>query len=478
MNWCLKQNINNKELNLKKPIEDKKKRASCLHSSVKKQSSKYSLSSVDQNNKLAKYNYENEVNKYIKNFSINLNIDNREDNNKNQLKFYPRDSKRNDNNIKQIKNNNHINYIQEKHKKNIDNNTDEPKDYFRNKIETSIKKNEIKNQNQYIFLPQNSDENEIYGFINNGNNCYLNSSLQLLTRIKELKKNILILNSDKLNKSSRTRGLLTKEFQKILKDIQKGETKIDPENLKIEMSNIDDRYLKSNQEDANEFIANFLDGLLEETSSFDRIFQNRVDEMNREAYINFFNKFYRKKGNSFILDLFFGELRTTKTCKNCRINSVKFNPYNMLELPVYEIAKDRYGDIYLEEIFKNFFSEIKSGARCGRCGNEMITKNELFKLPKYLIIFFGRTVNNDYVSNNIIYNKYIELSQYMCNKRIPTQFELQSVIEHSGGAHYGHYTSLCYIESRNRWYYFSDTESSLCSDYRGNNAIILLYKSL
>ena len=33
------------------------------------------------------------------------------------------------------------------------------------------------------------------------------------------------------------------------------------------------RYLKSNQEDANEFIVNLLDGLLEETSSFNGIFQ-------------------------------------------------------------------------------------------------------------------------------------------------------------------------------------------------------------
>ena len=239
------------------------------------------------------------------------------------------------------------------------------------------------------------------------------------------------------------------------------------------------RYLKSNQEDANEFIVNFLDGLLEETSSFNGIFQNRFDEMNREAYMNFFNKFYRKKGNSYILDLFFGELRTTKTCKHCREKSVKFDAYNMLELPVYEIAKHRDdGDILLEEIFYNFFSEIKSGARCIKCGNEIITKNEIFKLPKYLIIFFGRTVNDDYVSNNIIYKKYIELSQYMCNKRIPTQFELQSIIEHDGGAHYGHYTSLCYIKSKGCWYYFSDTDAPLYSDYQGSNAIILLYKSL
>ena len=151
----------------------------------------------------------------------------------------------------------------------------------------------------------------------------------------------------------------------------------------------------------------------------------------------------------------------------------------MLELPVYEIAKPRSNkDIYLEEIFQNFLSEIKSGARFGRCGNEMISKNEIFKFPKYLIIFFGRTVGDNYVSNNIKYNNKTELSQYMCNKCSPAQFELQSVIEHRGGAHHGHYTSLCYIESESCWYYFSDTESPLYSDYQGRNAIILLYKSL
>ena len=34
---------------------------------------------------------------------------------------------------------------------------------------------------------------KIYGFRNDWNNSYLNSSLQLLTRIKELKKKFLIL---------------------------------------------------------------------------------------------------------------------------------------------------------------------------------------------------------------------------------------------------------------------------------------------
>ena len=38
--------------------------------------------------------------------------------------------------------------------------------------------------------------NKIYGFINRENNCYLNSSLQLLTRIHDLKEKIL--NYDKI----------------------------------------------------------------------------------------------------------------------------------------------------------------------------------------------------------------------------------------------------------------------------------------
>ena len=84
------------------------------------------------------------------------------------------------------------------------------------------------------------------------------------------------------------------------------------EKIKKAMEQIDERYKNNNCEDVNEFISNYLDGLLEETKhenisvyKGNSFFDYQVE---KPAYIRFFNRFYSKKGDSFILDLFYGEL--------------------------------------------------------------------------------------------------------------------------------------------------------------------------
>ena len=52
--------------------------------------------------------------------------------------------------------------------------------------------------------------------------------------------------------------------------------------------------------------------------------------MEKRPYENLYKKFYQRKGDSFILDLFYGISKLTKFCKKCvNINSIKFNVYIM-----------------------------------------------------------------------------------------------------------------------------------------------------
>ena len=111
---------------------------------------------------------------------------------------------------------------------------------------------------------------KFYGFINNGNNCYLNSSLQLLTRINELKNGILNYQDNEINKDNDTKGQLFVEFKKIVNKIENSKNDnltINPENLKYIMGNINEIYYRNSQEDSNEFISNFISGLFKETTS-------------------------------------------------------------------------------------------------------------------------------------------------------------------------------------------------------------------
>ena len=329
--------------------------------------------------------------------------------------------------------------------------------------------------------------NKIYGFKNRGNNCYLNSSLQLLTRIDDLKEKTL--NFEDINKDNITKGKLIKEFKKILNDIEKAKDDnlvISPEDLKKVMANVDEKYGYSGQEDANEFISLFINTLLSETANKNKVMEKMeiYDEKDRAAFDKFYRKFYVKKGYSYLLELFYGIIRSEKICNNCgESNLVNFSSFNMLDLPIYNLVKSKRNKrLDLRNILNQYFSEKKNtDFTCIKCNEKNIfTKTIMYSLPKYLIIFFGRIVENIYLYNYIDYPEEFNFNEYVDNKIIlknNNSYKLECVIEHSGGTQFGHYTSLCPM-SNNCWYRFSDSYGNIHNEgYKSNDAIILLYKA-
>ena len=308
-----------------------------------------------------------------------------------------------------------------------------------------------KKKKEKIILPEEKEKekeindfnkyNKIYGFNNDGNNCYLNSSLQLLTRIKDLKK----------------------------------------ARLKSIMGNVDERYNSYGQEDSNEFIANFINAILSETANKEIKVKklNIVNELEKRPYENLYKKFYQRKGNSFILNLFYGITKLTKYCKKCgTINSIKFNVYNMLEFPLYSLAKKyKNKDLTLNDLYNKYIEEIKNDGTCNNCNeDELYSKTTIYTLPKYLMICLQRTCDNEYFCNNVLYSKNINLKSEFDNNK--SSYTLECVIEHSGGISYGHYTALAPVDKDNNiWYRFNDSYcNKFKTDFQSNNAFILLYK--
>ena len=361
--------------------------------------------------------------------------------------------------------------------------------YIKSDIEQKKEQTGICDKNKEF----SNEEYKIYGFINQSSDCYLNSSLQLLTRINDLKNGIYNYEKKyKINENNDTEGQLFIEFKKILDKIKNSKKEyltINPQSLKNIMGKIDEKYYDNNQEDADEFISNLIDGLLMETSNKlkeEEIKEKKTlkitDKFINEAYVNFFNRFYIKSGYSFLMDIFYGVLQTKKFCKNCNgeIISIKFNPFNMLELPIYQIAKQNKNKILeINQILNEFRAEKKYEIKCDKCktNKDVYTKTLLYTFPKYLIICFGRAVGNDYIYNNILYDEILDIKSDYDNKVY--KFSLECIIEHTGGPSFGHYSALCpQNEEKKTWYRFSD---SFCdkniNNFHSKNAVILLYKS-
>jgi len=356
-----------------------------------------------------------------------------------------------------------------------------------NHLEKKIKEYEMEIEK----LKESKDKEcfKIYGFINSGNNCYLNSSLQLLTRINEFKKEILSFqDNNEINKDNDTKGKLFFEIKKIITEIESSDDNnliIDPKNLKYEMGNIDAKYFRDFQEDANEFISNFISGLYKETATKARVKDVKKLEINNEdeqkIYDNFYRRYYIKKGNSFLTDIFYGIRKTRNYCENCgKTITNSFNSYNMLELPLYKLVKNNNKKtLDLIQILNEYRTKKKIEFKCPYCEDDknIYTETLLYTLPKYLMISFIRTIDDEYIYNNIIYNEELELKNDYDNKNY--KYILKCVIEHSGGAHSGHYTALCPKDKTNNiWYRFSDSyHREIGSDFHSRNALILLYKS-
>ena len=324
---------------------------------------------------------------------------------------------------------------------------------------------------------------KIYGFRNEGNNCYLNSSLQLLTRIKELKDEVL--NFGKSFQDNETQGNLIVEFRKILNSIENSSHNnliINPLKLKRIMGNVDSKYFYNGQEDSNEFISNFLNALLSETGNKEAPLKkiNITNESDKKPYETLFKKFFKRRGDSFVIDLFYGILKTTKFCKNCgKTSSIKLSMYNMLEFQLYILGKKNPNkDLSLSELYKNYLDDkLSEGESCSFCDSDNIyLRPSVYTLPKYLMICLQRACDNQYFHNKVIYPSNLKIKGEFDDN--VSSYILDCVIEHSGGSGFGHYTALVPIDKdNNTWWRFSDSYWNEANNgFKSDNSFLLLYK--
>lgn len=311
------------------------------------------------------------------------------------------------------------------------------------------------------------------------NACYINVSMQCLLRFDEFVKNLLLIQG----------GDLLSATKDLINDMKKKKS-CSVFYIKEAMGEKNEIYDSNEPGDANEFITNYLNDLIEETtetSNFNWTCLNndKVDEI----YFNaFYNKFIQRKGKSFILDLFYGVIKAETYCKNCNIKtSIKFNAFNILEIPIYEEdQKHNYKnrlDLDLKELLLKFISENKSdNERCLKCQQHLYYKVSFNNLPKCLIIYFKRSYSNDII-NKIDIPRTINFENYILDKSLNNInnnfYHLKGVIFYSySKAKASHYQAACLVNNK-KWYYFNDNyyESDISFRlYENDNPILLFYE--
>ncbi|XP_070572719.1 ubiquitin carboxyl-terminal hydrolase 32-like isoform X2 [Ptychodera flava] len=179
------------------------------------------------------------------------------------------------------------------------------------------------------------------GLSNLGNTCFMNSALQCISNTQPLtqyfNKNVHLYEFNRTNPLG-MKGHIAKRYGDLVQDLWSGTSKsIAPLKLRWTIGKYAPRFNGFQQHDSQELLAFLLDGLHEDLNRVQhkpyvelKDSDGRPDEeVAEEAWEN-----HMVRNRSIIVDLFHGQLRSQVRCTACGHESVRFDPFTYLSLPL------------------------------------------------------------------------------------------------------------------------------------------------
>ena len=311
------------------------------------------------------------------------------------------------------------------------------------------------------------------GLENIGNICYLNTIIQLLNNIPELRQLCFKKNTkQKVKKHKSNNKHLTLSFIELIVSMNIETTTINPRQFKNVLDNTNNDFEGNQQHDCTEFLVYLLDNIHvslsdKVTISFSGTPKNLRDRLYIQS-IEFWNQSFKNEYSE-LIPLLFGQNKITMKNDKNRNNYI-FESYNILTLSITKC-------LTLYDCFDNFIKKEELSDH-----KEYIFKyDRLWRLPKYLFIQLKRfecskKINNliNFPINNLNLSKYCD--SYEKNE---CQYNLIGVSNHIGIINFGHYTT--YIKDEGKWYLFDDQvieEVENEEDIISENAYLLLYEKI
>ena len=318
------------------------------------------------------------------------------------------------------------------------------------------------------------------GLRNLGNTCFMNTCLQNLIHselfiIKLFSKSSLL--------SSKTK--ISKQFYSLCNEVSScSSTSCSPYDFKSAFGSKHSMFSGYAQHDTQEFCRILLEDMNSELNEvlhpapykeLSTLNKTKI-ECDKE-----FDEVFRKRENSLIMDVFYGQLINIFKCE-CNFETYSFE--KILDLPLL-LPKEKIS-IDIKDLLKNYFEceRIKFETKCENCKKkEWHTKEiKISQPPNILILSLQRqnprtgTKNNSYVD----FTDELDMSVYLdheCWNKNDAKYSLYGIGNHSGSIDFGHY--YAYIKINNSWYEFNDSSVSPYSKGTNNSsrlAYILFYK--
>ncbi|EDV19464.1 uncharacterized protein TRIADDRAFT_33494, partial [Trichoplax adhaerens] len=333
----------------------------------------------------------------------------------------------------------------------------------------------------------------VVGLKNLGNTCFMNSILQCLSNTKALTSFVLDNSYSRfISGKSSMHGKLMEAYASLMRSMWKSDTKetaLSPATFKSQIQRFAPRFVGYSQQDAQEFLRFLLAGLHEDLLHNSRekpkiISTEEYDELQPEDKAVYCWKLYKSTDDSKVAELFVGQLKSTLECTVCKNQSVTFDPFWDLSLPIPKIST-----ITLLDCLKLFTrEETLSGDNmptCSKCKTKTVCTKKLSvqKFPQILVIHFKRFSGIHYRTklNTLIdfpIDKLDLLNFAGTTSTISCKYNLYAISNHSGSTVGGHYTAYCKSPHTQTWYMFNDTRVQPVSsnEVKSSQAYVLFYE--
>ncbi len=191
------------------------------------------------------------------------------------------------------------------------------------------------------FLNPNS-KHGLTGLVNLGNTCFMNSAIQCLSNCELLTTYFISgLYKSEINKNNKfgTGGLIVSCYYDLLKKIWiEDKTYIHPINFKDLFGHFVKQFSGFSQQDSHEMLTFMLDNIHEDLNrnlekKYCELKEQSDNESDEEASLRWWN-YNLTRDNSIIVDLFYGQYKSTVECPICNKININYDNFMCLGLPI------------------------------------------------------------------------------------------------------------------------------------------------
>ena len=358
--------------------------------------------------------------------------------------------------------------------------------------QVEIKDKSIKKNNE----EKNNNEYKPKGLYNLGLSCYMNSLLQCLFYIKDLRQ-YFIKNHNKFT----DKQPVCQAFAEVMNGLNNNDEEyFEPNNFKKIMGNINGLFKGCKAGDVKDLFINVIDTFLTELEENEENKKNEENEEKEENEENeekvdddiYFNKIKMFKeslneidANNIINKIFIGYYETMYHCIEKTVNTYSFQTESFLLFELEKIKNYYKTDkLSLELCFKYHYREqLNTEFYCSECKSVHKGKayEKIYRPPKILLIILDRGHGKTF-KGKVEMNKYLDLKKIIDEEdyKYSCLYRLIGVSTHSGtSSSSGHYTACC-LADNNKYYHFNDTYAHKINENKlfDNEPYLLFYEQI